>query len=63
MIIIKEYIREQLAKAIAERKEWFEVRLDGLTYTQQDEIQTFVDEVLEKSSDLLYDRMIIVYTE
>lgn len=63
MIIIKEYIREQLNKAIAERREWIEVKLDGLTHTQQDEIQTFVDEVLKKSSELYYDRMILVYTK
>lgn len=63
MIIIKEYIREQLAKAIAERREWIEVKLDGLTHTQQEEIQTFVDEVLKKSSELYYDRMILVYTK
>ena len=62
MTIIKNYIREQLAKAIAEGKEWVEVRLDGLTHAQQDDIQSFVDGALEKSSELLYDRMIIIYT-
>lgn len=62
MTIIKNYIREQLTKAIAEGKEWIEVKLDGLTHTQQENIQSFVDGTLEKSSELLYDRMIIIYT-
>ena len=62
MTIIKNYIREQLAKAIAEGKEWIEVKLDGLAHTQQENIQSFVDGTLEKSSELLYDRMIIIYT-
>ena len=62
MTIIKNYIREQLAKAIAEGKEWIEVKMDGLTKEQQDDIQAFVDAVLEKSSDLLYDRAIVIYT-
>lgn len=62
MTIIKNYIREQLAKAISEGKEWIEVKMDGLTKEQQDDIQAFVDAVLEKSSDLLYDRAIVIYT-
>ena len=62
MTIIKNYIRERLAKAIAEGIEYFEIKLDGLTREQQEEIQGFVNGNLEKSSDLLYDRTIVIYT-
>ena len=62
MDIIKNYIKERLAQAITEGKEYFEVKLQGLTREQQDNIQAFVDGVLNKSSDLLYDRAIVIYT-
>ena len=62
MDIIKNYIRERLAQAITEGKEDFEVKMQGLTREQQDDIQVFVDGVLNKSSDLLYDRAIVIYT-
>lgn len=62
MDIIKNYIRERLAQAIREGKEYFEVKMQGLTREQQDDIQAFVDGVLNKSSDLLYNRVIVIYT-
>lgn len=62
MDIIKNYIRERLAQAITEGKEYFEVKMQGLTREQQDNIQAFVDGVLNKSSDLFYDRVIVIYT-
>ena len=62
MDIIKNYIRERLAQAITDGKEYFEVKMNDLTKEQQDDIQAFVDGVLNKSSDLLYNRAIIIYT-
>lgn len=62
MDIIKNYIKERLAQAITEGKEYFEIKMQGLTREQQDNIQAFVDGVLNKSSDLLYDRVIVIYT-